>query len=173
MQLEHHGNKDPVRSTAYMHASEKKVDEVPTHQPCTPVTPLCPSVETYGHLGQPIMWCLRTLSDTASARSLAVTPGSFLASAHRELSVALVQIQGYAYRSCALLPAMASGRLVLTRADTPSIDGVLCRPRDAFLLAELFLLRLFIDALVSVYSLLSFLIIVFAFRALVNCYGST
>jgi hypothetical protein len=80
------------------------------------------SVETYGHLGRPIMRFLRTLSDVASARSLAVTRGSFLASAHRELSVALVQSQGYVYRSCALLLAKASGRPVLPGADTPYLD---------------------------------------------------
>jgi hypothetical protein len=77
------------------------------------------SVETFGHLGRPIMRYLRTLSYVASARSLAVTRGSFLASAHKELSVALVQSQGYVYRSCALLLAKASGRPVLTVADTP------------------------------------------------------
>jgi hypothetical protein len=53
----------------------------------------------YGHHGRPIMRYLRTLSDVVSARSLAVTLGLFLASAHRELSVALVQSQGYVYRS--------------------------------------------------------------------------
>jgi hypothetical protein len=74
------------------------------------------SVETYGHLGRPIMKYLRTLS------FLAVTRGSFLASAHRELSVALVQSQGYVYRSCALLLAKASGRPVLPGADTPHLD---------------------------------------------------
>jgi hypothetical protein len=57
------------------------------------------SVKTFGHLGKPIVRYLRTLSDIASACSLAVTQGSFLASAHRELSVALVQSQGYVYRS--------------------------------------------------------------------------
>jgi hypothetical protein len=77
---------------------------------------------------------LRTLSDLASARSLAVTRGSFLASAHRELSVALVQSQGCVYRSCALLLAKASGRQVLPGADTPFLDCVFCRPRVAFLL---------------------------------------
>jgi hypothetical protein len=80
------------------------------------------SVETYGHLGKPIMRYLRTLSDVASARSLAVTWGSFRtarASAHRELRVALVQRQGYVYRSCALLLAKASGRPMLPGADTP------------------------------------------------------
>jgi hypothetical protein len=80
------------------------------------------SVETYGHLGRPIMRYLRALSDVASARSLAVTRGSFLASAHRELSVALVQNQGYVYRSCALVLAKASGRPVLPGADTPYLD---------------------------------------------------
>jgi hypothetical protein len=70
------------------------------------------SVDTHGHLGRPIMRYLRTLSDVVSARSLAVIRGSFLASAHRELSVALVQSQGYVHRSCALLLAKASGRRV-------------------------------------------------------------
>jgi hypothetical protein len=64
----------------------------------------------------------RTLSDVASARSLAVNRGLFLASAHRELSVALVQSQGRVYRSCALLLAKASGRPVFPVADTPDLD---------------------------------------------------
>jgi hypothetical protein len=72
------------------------------------------SVETYGHLGRPIMRYLRALSDVTSARSLAVTRGSFLASSHRELSVALVQSQGYVHRSCALLLAKASGQTLPT-----------------------------------------------------------
>jgi hypothetical protein len=72
--------------------------------------------------GRRIMRYLCTLSNVASARSLAVIWGSFLASAHRELSVALVQSQGYVYRSCALLLAKASGRPVLPGADTPYLD---------------------------------------------------
>jgi hypothetical protein len=80
------------------------------------------SVEMYGHLGKPIMRYLRTLSDVASARSLAVTWRSFLATAHRELSAALVQSQGYVYRSCALLLAKASGRPVLPGVDAPHLD---------------------------------------------------
>jgi hypothetical protein len=80
------------------------------------------SVDTYRHLGRPIMRYLRTLSDVASARSLAVTRGSFLASAHRERSVALVQSQAYVHRSCALLLDKASGRPVLPGADTPYVD---------------------------------------------------
>jgi hypothetical protein len=75
--------------------------------------PAC--VETYGHLCRPIMRYLHNLSDVASGRSPTVTRGSFLASAHRELSVALVQRQGYVYRSCALLLAKASGRPVGAR----------------------------------------------------------
>jgi hypothetical protein len=70
------------------------------------------SEETYGHLGRPIMRYLRTLSDVASARFLDGTQGSLLACAHRELSVALVQSPGSAYRSCPLLLAKASGRTV-------------------------------------------------------------
>jgi hypothetical protein len=49
--------------------------------------------------------------------------------------VALVQSQGYVYRSCALLLAKASGGQVLPGADTPFLAWVLRRPRDAFLLA--------------------------------------
>jgi hypothetical protein len=81
------------------------------------------------------MQYLRTLSDIASGRSLAVSWGSFLASAHRELSVALVQSQGYVYRSWALLLAKASGRQVLPGEDTPFLDSVFCRWHVAFLLA--------------------------------------
>jgi hypothetical protein len=62
---------------------------------------------------------LRTLNDIALARSLAVTRGSFLASAHRELSLAVVKSQGEMYRSCALLLEKAAGRKVLPGADTP------------------------------------------------------
>jgi hypothetical protein len=86
------------------------------------------SVETYGHLGRlMLMRYLRTLSDIASGCSLAVTRGSFLASAHRELSVALVQSLSYVYRSCVLLLVKASGRQVLLGADTPFLDCVFCR----------------------------------------------
>jgi hypothetical protein len=54
--------------------------------------------------------------------SLAVTRGSFLASAHQELRVALVQSQGYVHHACALLLAKASGRQVLPGVDTPFLD---------------------------------------------------
>jgi hypothetical protein len=66
------------------------------------------------------MQSIRTLSNTASARSLAVTQGPFLASAHRELSVAVVQSQGSVHGSSALLFATASGPQVLPgRGGTP------------------------------------------------------
>jgi hypothetical protein len=61
------------------------------------------SVETLGHLGGHIMRYLRTLSKFMSARSLAVIRSSFLASGHLQLSVALVQSQGYVFCSCVLL----------------------------------------------------------------------
>jgi hypothetical protein len=67
------------------------------------------------------MWYLRTLSDITSARAL-VTRGTFLASAHRELGVALVQSRGDVYRSCELLLGKASGRQVLPGADIPFLD---------------------------------------------------
>jgi hypothetical protein len=80
------------------------------------------NVMTNGHRGRPIMRCLRPLGDIASARSLAIIWGTFLASAHQEVSVALVHSQGYVNRSCALLLAKASGRRVLLGADTPFLD---------------------------------------------------
>jgi hypothetical protein len=80
------------------------------------------SLKTYGHLGRPVMQCLRTLSCIASARSQAVTRGSFLASTHRDSSVALVQSQGSVYRCFVVLPAKASGRHVFPGADTPFLD---------------------------------------------------
>jgi hypothetical protein len=90
---------------------------------------LCPghtfvlaSVETYGHLGKPIMEYIRTLSDLASSRPAAVPRGLFRAVAHRELSVALVQSQNYVYRSCALLVDKAAERQVLPGAVAPFLD---------------------------------------------------
>jgi hypothetical protein len=53
---------------------------------------------------------------------VAVTRGSYLASATRQLSVVLVQSQGYVYPSCALLLAKASGRQDLPGEDTPYLD---------------------------------------------------
>lgn len=48
---------------------------------------------------------LSALSDVPAARGPAVARGSFLASVQRELSVALVKIQGSFYRGCANLPS--------------------------------------------------------------------
>jgi predicted metal-binding protein len=63
-----------------------------------------------------------TLHNIASGSSLAVPQVLCLACSHRELSVALVQSQGYVYRFCALLLARASGRQVLPGADTIFLD---------------------------------------------------
>jgi hypothetical protein len=131
------------------------------------------SVETHGHVGKPIMRYRRTLSDVASACSPAVTRDRSLqriASAHRELTVALVQSQGYVYRSCALLLAKSPGRPVLPGADTPYFDGAICFvcwlpldfvPRSAVL-----------GALGSLRLLPSLQFILFAIRALVDCNAS-
>jgi hypothetical protein len=91
------------------------------------------SVDTYGNLGSAIMPCLRILSDVASAHSLAVTWGAFLASAHRELSEAVEQRHGSAHRFCTLLFANASGWPVLPGAKTPCVDSAYCSPYGAFL----------------------------------------
>ena len=61
------------------------------------------SVETYGFLGKPLVRYLNTLSEVAAARGPAVTKGSFLAGAHRELSVTLIKCQGSVYCGCANL----------------------------------------------------------------------
>ena len=70
------------------------------------------SVETYGYLGKPLVRYLNTLSEVAAARGPAVNKGSFLAGAHRELSVALIKSQGSVHRGCANLLARAAGRQV-------------------------------------------------------------
>jgi hypothetical protein len=111
--------KDPVPVAALHDRHEYRAHAGHLHPGHTFVPAI---VETYGHLGRPIIRYLRILSDIASGRSLPVTRGSFLVSAHRELSVALVQSQGYVYRSSALLLAKASGRQVLSGSDTPFLD---------------------------------------------------
>ena len=67
------------------------------------------SVETYDYPGKPLVRYLNTLCEVAAARGPAVTYGSFLAGAHRELSVALIKCQGSVYRGCANLLARAAG----------------------------------------------------------------
>jgi hypothetical protein len=66
---------------------------------------------------------LRTLNYIVSASSLLSPGGRFLL---RELSAALVQSQGYVYRSCTLSVTKASGRQVLPGAVTPFLDLALC-----------------------------------------------
>ena len=80
------------------------------------------SVETYGYLGKPLVRYLNTLSGVAAARGPTVTKGSFLAGAHRELSVALIKCQGSVYRGCANLLASAAGHPVLPGAEVPYVD---------------------------------------------------
>ena len=77
------------------------------------------SVETYGYLGKPLVRYLNTVSEVAATRGPAVTKGSFLAGAHRKLSVALIKCQGSAYRCCANLLARAAGHQVSPRAEVP------------------------------------------------------
>jgi hypothetical protein len=80
------------------------------------------SVETYGYLGKPLVGYVRALSDVAACRTADVTRGSFLASAYRELSVALVRSQGFVYRACANLLARASGGQVLGGSDVTFLE---------------------------------------------------
>ena len=81
------------------------------------------TVETYGYLGKPLTRYLNHLSQVAETRSTGgLTKGSFLASAFRELSVALVQSQGHVYRSCASLMARASGRHPVPGARVSTLD---------------------------------------------------
>ena len=80
------------------------------------------SVETYGYLGKPLVRYLNTLSEVAVSRGPAVTKGSFLAGAHRDLSVALIKCQGSVYRGCATLLARAAVRQVSPGAEVPYED---------------------------------------------------
>ena len=75
------------------------------------------SVETYGYLGKPLVFYLKTSSEVAAARGPAVTNGSFLAGAHGALSVALIKCQGSVYRGCSNLLARAASRQVSPGAE--------------------------------------------------------
>jgi hypothetical protein len=77
--------------------------------------------ETYGHFGEVIMLSIRTLSNMSAALSI-VTLGLFLASAPRELCVALLQSPSSVYHSSALLLATAAGCLVVPGANMPFLD---------------------------------------------------
>ena len=79
-------------------------------------------METYAYLGKPLVRYLNTLSEVGAARGPAVTKGSFLAGAHRKLSVALIKCQGSVYRGCANLLARAAGRQVSPGAEVPYED---------------------------------------------------
>ena len=80
------------------------------------------SVKTHGYLGKPLVRYLNTRSEVAAARGPAVSKGSCLAGAHRELSVALIKCQGSVYRGCANLLARAAGRQVSPGAEVPYED---------------------------------------------------
>ena len=77
------------------------------------------SVQTYGYLCKPLAFNIKTISDVTAGGGPAVMTGSFLASTHRELSVALVRCQGAMYRGCADLLARAAGREVFMGAEMP------------------------------------------------------
>ena len=81
------------------------------------------SVETCGYLGKPLVRYLNTLSEVAAARGPAVTKGSFLAGAHRELSVALIKCQRSVYRGYFNLLARAAGCQVSPGAEVPYEDS--------------------------------------------------
>jgi hypothetical protein len=100
---------------------------------------------------------IRTLSDMASALSDAVARGPLLASAHRELSVTLVQRQGYVHHASALVLARDAGWQVLPGAHTPFLAGVFCRGCCACLLVVPFLLLLCIRGCVRISGLVSLL----------------
>ena len=76
------------------------------------------SVESYGYLGKLLVRYLNTLSEAAT-RGPAVTKGSLLAGAHRELSVALSKCQGSLYCPCSDLLVRAVGRQVSPGVEVP------------------------------------------------------
>jgi hypothetical protein len=74
------------------------------------------------------MQFIRTLIDIAlkcslpEARSFLASVHWFLASVHWELSVALVQSQGYVCHRCSIVLAMVAGRQMLPLEDSPYLD---------------------------------------------------
>jgi hypothetical protein len=79
-------------------------------------------VETYGYLGKPFMRFLNHRSEAVAYRTVGMSKGSFLASALRELSVALIRSQGHVYRSCAELVARTPGRQLVAGPEVPFLD---------------------------------------------------
>ena len=79
-------------------------------------------METYGYLGKPQVLSLNALSKVAAARGPAVTKGSFLAGAHRDLSAVLIKFPRPVYRGSASLLARAAGRQVSPGAEVPYED---------------------------------------------------
>jgi hypothetical protein len=145
---------------------------------CLALTPLALlSGLIFWHLGKPAFRQICTMSDIASARSLAVTRGSFLASARRELSVALVKSQGYVHRSCALFsPRLWGGRCCLGRTLPSLIEsyvvcaGPVCR-LCLVLLRLAYCCLVFLVAFGSVYSLPFIVARCVCFLTLVDCNG--
>ena len=91
------------------------------HQPGHTFIPA--SVETYGYLGKPLACYPKTVREVTAARGPAVTKGSFLAGAHRELNVAMIKCQGSMYRGCANLMVQAAGRQASPGAEeAPYVD---------------------------------------------------
>jgi hypothetical protein len=82
------------------------------------------SVQTCGLLGNPrdLVRYLNDVSEFATSKKPLLSKGSFLASVHRELGVALVRSQGYVYRLCAALLANAGGRQFVAGAEFPYVD---------------------------------------------------
>ena len=73
-------------------------------------------------LGKLLASHLSVLSDMTAASGFVGTKVSFLASAHRELRVALVRRPGAVCRGCASLLARAAGREILFGAEMPSVE---------------------------------------------------
>jgi hypothetical protein len=75
------------------------------------------------------------MRDIAAARSLAVTKGSFVASAHRELTVTLIQSQGIVCRSLCTVARRCRGAAGVASGSTPFLDSGFCRARGVCALA--------------------------------------
>ena len=77
------------------------------------------SIETYGYVGKPLVRYLNTVRKVAAARGPAVTQCSFLAGAHRELSLVLIKCQGSVYHGCGNLLARSAGCQVSPGTEVP------------------------------------------------------
>ena len=80
------------------------------------------SIETFGRIGKPGLQFLRDLSQVAAAKQQ-FSAGAFLASALRELSIALARGQQAVFKQGLSVYARVSGSNPVSGARRPFLDG--------------------------------------------------